>query len=98
MRQSVVVAVVVLAVGMVTAAGPAAAAVTRAVDDDGVQCPAARYASIQAAVDAAGPGDTVLVCDGAYREQVTIGAGKDGLRLRAQVLRRAIIQAPGGGG
>jgi nitrous oxidase accessory protein NosD len=73
---------------------PASAAVTRLVDDDAVQCPSASFHSIQAAVGAAGPGDTVLVCDGRYREQVTIGAGKDGLRLRAKRLRHAIIQAP----
>jgi parallel beta-helix repeat protein len=39
------------------------------VDDDGVQCPGAQYrtaAGIQLAIDAARPGDTIVVCPGAY--------------------------------
>jgi hypothetical protein len=81
------------AVGSLLLAGPAAAA-PRIVDDDGVDCPAAPFNSIQAAVDAAGPGDTVVVCDGRYPEQVTIGTGKDKLRLRAKTTEGAIIEAP----
>lgn len=42
------------------------------VDDDGAQCPGAAYASLQAAVDAARPGDRITVCPGTYREQVRI--------------------------
>ena len=42
------------------------------VDDDRAQCPAARYRSIQAAVDAAAPGETIEVCAGIYRESVRI--------------------------
>ena len=42
------------------------------VDDDKVQCPSAKFTSIQAAVDAANPGDTIRVCAGIYPEQVTI--------------------------
>lgn len=42
------------------------------VDDDHVQCPGAQYSSIQAAVTAANPGDTVNVCSGTYNEQVTV--------------------------
>ncbi len=48
---------------------PAAAnAATLAVDDDGAQCPAAQFQTIQAAVDAAAPGDTVAICPGVYVE------------------------------
>jgi parallel beta-helix repeat protein len=42
------------------------------VDDDKVQCPAAAYTSIQAAVNAAKAGDVIRVCAGTYKEQVTI--------------------------
>ncbi|MGH9745624.1 MAG: right-handed parallel beta-helix repeat-containing protein [Candidatus Acidiferrales bacterium] len=42
------------------------------VDDDKVQCPKAKFTSIQAAVDAANPGDTIRVCAGIYAEQVTV--------------------------
>ena len=53
---------------------PAANAATLAVDDDRAQCPAAQFASIQAAVNAAAPGDTVAVCPGRYVE----GSGAPG--------------------
>lgn len=42
------------------------------VDDDKVQCPTATFTTIQSAVDAASPGDTIRVCPGTYVEQVTI--------------------------
>jgi hypothetical protein len=45
-----------------------AGAATLSVDDDGADCPAAPYTSIQSAVDAAAPGDTVTVCAGDYEE------------------------------
>lgn len=51
------------------------------------------YTSIQAAIDAAGPGDRVLVGPGVYLGGVRIPAGKDGLRL---VGRRATIDAHDG--
>jgi hypothetical protein len=41
-----------------------------------------QYGSIQAAVDAAKPADTIRVRKGAYNENVSIPAGKDGLVLR----------------
>jgi parallel beta-helix repeat protein len=70
------------AVGALGLTAPVAAgAATRTVDDDGVQCPAAGFTTIQSAVDAAGPGDQINVCRGTYAEDVTIGAGKDGLSL-----------------
>lgn len=49
------------------AAGPASAA-TLSVDDDRADCPAATYTSIQSAITAAAPGDTVTVCAGDYAE------------------------------
>jgi hypothetical protein len=72
----------VVAAAVLGAGAPAAqAAVTRTVDDDKVQCPAAAYTTIQAAVDAAGPGDTVSVCRGIYNQGVYIGAGKNNVRI-----------------
>src|SRR6185312_4804116 len=64
------------------------------VDDDKVQCPNAPYTSIQAAVDAAGPNDTVKVCPGTYNEQIRIGSGKDGLKLESTKKLEAIIKWP----
>jgi parallel beta-helix repeat protein len=52
------------------------------------------FTSIQAAVDAASPGDTILVRPGTYQEQVTIGPDKDGLTLRGQADHKAVIEAP----
>jgi hypothetical protein len=43
-------------------------AATLTVDDDHADCPAAGYTSVQAAVDAAKPGDTVTICPGKYAE------------------------------
>ena len=43
-------------------------AATFTVDDDKADCPAAAYTSVQAAVDAAKDGDTVVVCKGEYAE------------------------------
>jgi hypothetical protein len=43
-------------------------AATLTVDDDKADCPAAAYTSVQAAVDAAVDGDTVVVCKGDYVE------------------------------
>jgi len=50
--------------------------------DDGADCPRADFTSIQAAVTAADPGSTILVCRGVYHEQVTIA--KNDLRIRAK--------------
>jgi uncharacterized repeat protein (TIGR01451 family) len=47
---------------------PALFAATLVVDDDMVQCPAAGYSTISAAVAAAAATDTIQVCDGTYTE------------------------------
>lgn len=51
---------------------PAARGATITVDDNRAQCPGAAFTSIQAAVAAAGAGDTIKVCPGTYPEQVRI--------------------------
>ena len=72
------------------ATGPSAAAYPDSdgddllIVDDGADCPNAEYLTIQAAVNAAGPGDRIKVCPGEYREQVTIPAGKDGITLYSE--------------
>lgn len=45
---------------------------TLLVDDDGAQCPTASYMTIQSAINAANPGDTIKVCDGTYIEDVNV--------------------------
>jgi hypothetical protein len=42
------------------------------VDDDKAQCPTAEFSTIQAAIDAASPGQQIRVCAGTYAEQLTI--------------------------
>ena len=64
------------------------------VDDDGADCRKADFNTIQAAVTAASPGDTIKVCAGTYTEQVTIPAAKSGLMLRSQTPLAAVIKAP----
>ena len=61
---------IVLALGVAGAllAAPAAHGATLSVDDDGLDCPAAPFTSIQSAVNAASAGDTVAICPGAYAE------------------------------
>lgn len=59
-----------LCVSLALLAAPASAsASTITVDDDKAQCPNASYTSIQSAIDQAAPWDTIIVCDGLYRER-----------------------------
>jgi parallel beta-helix repeat protein len=77
----------------VLAVGPAQAlGATLEVDDDKVECKKAPFTSIQAAVTAASPGDSIKVCPGTYTEQVKIT--KDGLKLFSRNPLAAVIKAP----
>ncbi len=54
------------------------------VSHDGETCPDAQFTTIQDAVDAASPGNKILVCSGIYQEKVSIsGESKNNLRIRA---------------
>jgi len=70
---------------------------TRWVDNtpmDG-DCPQAAYLTIQSAINASGPNDTVKVCPGTYSEQVRIvGHNHDGLKLESLTPLQAVIQWP----
>src|SRR5918998_3516753 len=59
---------------------PSKAAATLVVDDN-MTCPGAAYSTIQSAVNAAAPGDTIQVCAGNYNENVNIPAPLSGLTL-----------------
>ena len=80
--------------------GPAArrgatpTATTSLTVDDGMDCPNAEYTTIQAAVNAADPGDRIKVCRGTYPEQVTIPAAKSGIMLFSAGYLEAVIKAP----
>jgi len=55
------------------------------VSNDRDTCRHAQFTTIQGAVDAASPGDKILVCPGTYQEMVTIsGESKSNLRIRAR--------------
>jgi nitrous oxidase accessory protein NosD len=58
-------------------------------------CPQATYPTIQSAVNASGPNDTVKVCPGVYPEQVRIiGHNHDGLKLESLTPLGATIKWP----
>ncbi len=91
-----------LVAALATSIAPAGAAggTTRWVDGDGHAGPGGCGSSgtarkhIQAAVDASGPGDTVIVCPGTYTEQVTIAGDRDGLTLESSKPYGATIKTP----
>jgi len=81
-------ALAALAVGTIAIPAAAGAPTTWYVDDDGTaganSCAGPRSVptSIQDAVDASGPGDTIMVCKGKYPEQVVIaGSAHRGLSV-----------------
>jgi hypothetical protein len=67
-RAAIGVSACLLLTSLVLGTAPSVAAATLLVDDDNAQCPAATFTTIQAAVTAASPGDTVQVCAGNYPE------------------------------
>jgi hypothetical protein len=77
-----------------TASATSSSAGTLLTVDDGADCPNADYPTIQAAVNAADPGDRIKVCRGVYQEQVLIPAGKNGLTLFSAGFLQAVIKAP----
>ena len=77
-----------------SAATKAVAAATLVVDDDNIQCPAATFTSIQAAVTAASPADTIQVCAGTYTEQVVVNKQLTILGAQSGVDARTRIAAP----
>ena len=71
------------------------------VDDDKVQCPTAKFTTIQSAVDAANPGDTIRVCAGTYVEQVSISKaltirGDNGAIVMPGAVKANASDIPGG--
>ncbi len=76
-------------------------AATLIVDDDGMASPPANCgaltpasSSIEGAVEAASPGDTVNVCPGTYPGQVSLEVDENGVTLRSLVFRAAVITPP----
>lgn len=80
------------------AAATTASPGTLVVDDDGMATPAncnattiTPYTTIQSAITAAAPGDTILVCPGTYQEELLINKS---LILRGIGSPRPVIEAP----
>jgi hypothetical protein len=61
-----------VAVALATLAPEGARAATFTVDDDGLDCAAADYTEVSAAVQAASAGDNIVICPGVYSQQVVV--------------------------
>jgi hypothetical protein len=85
----------ILAGGLVTYGAANSRAAQILVDDDMVQCPGAQFNSIQAAVNAAKPGDTINVCAGTYHEQVTVNKKLNIQGFDVNGMNQAIIMPTG---
>jgi Right handed beta helix region len=73
MRKTTILCVLAaFALVFAAADGAATEPATLVVDGDGVQCASADFSSIQAAVDAAQPGDLIRVCPDLYSESVVV--------------------------
>lgn len=57
-----------VAIALAAALPATAMAATVTVDNDGADCPSADHTSVQAGINAASPGDTVVICPGVYEE------------------------------
>jgi hypothetical protein len=77
-----------------TAASPDSDGDNLLIVDDGADCPNAEYSTIQAAVNAADPGDRIKVCPGVYQEEVVVPPGKDDIDLFSEGHLQAVIKAP----
>ena len=99
-RVAVMLGAALAAAGL--AMGPARAATVLVVDDDfprSCAAGAADHATIQAAVDEAGPGGRIRVCPGTYTETVTVPAHKHHLTIEgAKAGIDARRRSPTGGG
>ncbi|MBX3032143.1 MAG: right-handed parallel beta-helix repeat-containing protein [Chloroflexi bacterium] len=101
-RMTRFVAAATLAVLATSLIGSAASAApkTRWVDDDGKAGPngcnggATASKTIQGAINAAGPGDTIQVCPGTYEEMLRIRGNRKGLTVKSVQPWKAIIRTP----
>jgi Right handed beta helix region len=57
-------------------------------------CPGATFSTIQAAVNASAGGDTVQICPGTYREQVTIAKNLTLVGIESNTADAAVITSP----
>ena len=80
--KRVITLIAVFAATLLLAAPAAAGTTVWVVDNDRADCQKADFTTIQAAVTAAAPGDTILVCAGIYHERVSITTSEITLRAK----------------